>query len=93
LHGSPDWSRAHLEAPQEAVAQMLLDALASHAELPTPIALSAHRWRYAQIETPAATGFGLSEDLGLGVCGDWRLGPRIEFAYRSGAALAQAVMA
>lgn len=92
LHGSPQWSREHLELTPDVIAQKLIEALATHADLPPPIALSAHRWRYAQIETPMGTGFGLSKDLGLGVCGDWRLGPRIEFAYRSGAALAEAVM-
>jgi renalase len=92
LHGSPAWSKTHLEETADEVAQALLTAFADHASFTTPISLTAHRWRYAQIETPAATGFGLSEDLGLGVCGDWRLGPRIEFAYRSGAALADAIM-
>ena len=93
LHGSPQWSHEHLELAPDEIAQKLLEAFATHADLPEPIALSAHRWRYAQIETPVGSAYGLDRDLGLGVCGDWRLGPRIEFAYRSGAALAEAVMA
>jgi hypothetical protein len=92
LHGSPAWSKTHLEETADEVAQALLTAFADHATFTAPISLTAHRWRYAQIEQPAGTPFGWAESLGLGVCGDWRLGPRIEYAFASGQALAAAVI-
>jgi predicted NAD/FAD-dependent oxidoreductase len=83
------WSIAWLEAAQEDVTAQLLAALAEAAgcTVPQPLAASAHRWRYA---LSAGTGDGAlwNAELGLGTCGDWLLGPRIECAWLSGRMLA-----
>jgi renalase len=88
LHAKPDWSEEHIEQPAEWVAGRLARAFAgiAHLDVP-PVHASAHRWRYAQVQVSATTPFGWNEDLGIGVCGDWRLGPRIELAWQSGDAL------
>jgi hypothetical protein len=69
----------------------MLAALAEAAggKIPKPIAVASHRWRYA---LSAGTGDGAlwNPDIGLGVCGDWLLGPRVECAWLSGRLLAQA---
>ena len=49
---------------------------------------SAHRWLYAQAAQPLDIGSATAE-LGLGLCGDWCLGTRVEDAWRSGRHLAE----
>jgi predicted NAD/FAD-dependent oxidoreductase len=94
VHASPAWSIDHLEQTPEATAPQLLDALRRIlGDVPDPIWSGAHRWRYAQTTTPATVPFGLSADLTLGTCGDWHIGGRIEAAWQSGTALAEAFLA
>jgi hypothetical protein len=93
-HARPDWTRAHLEETPEAVAPQLLSALASVlGPVTEPLVMHAHRWRYAKVERTAESPLGWDPILGIGVCGDWRLGPRIELAWRSGHELAGAMLA
>ena len=86
------WTDAWLEAPQEQVSVMLLAALAEQTGRPIrkPIASASHRWRYA---LSAGTGDGAlwNPELGLGACGDWLLGPRVECAWLSGRKMAEQI--
>ncbi|MFM5893082.1 MAG: NAD(P)/FAD-dependent oxidoreductase [Novosphingobium sp.] len=90
VQASADWSRVHFDAPPAAVAELLLEALAEAfgTALPVAVGASAHRWAYA---LSAGTGDGAlwNPAIGLGVCGDWLLGPRVECAWLSGRAMAQ----
>lgn len=89
VHAGPDWSRRHLEDTREAVTEALLAELAILLGRPMmPAHASAHRWRYALVETPLGRDCLYDPVLGLGACGDWCLGPRIEAAFDSGTALA-----
>jgi renalase len=89
---SPEWTRAHLEeTPGQAAGRLLKEMTALIGDMPVPLVSQAHRWRYARVERPAGTAFGWDETLQVGVCGDWRLGPRIELAWTSGRALAGAM--
>ncbi len=94
LQGSPDWSRDHLEDPPEAIGAALLDALgvAAGGPVPAPIALQAHRWRFAR-SSGGADGALWSPASALGCCGDWLIGPRVECAWDSGIALAEQLLA
>jgi predicted NAD/FAD-dependent oxidoreductase len=94
-HASASWSRKHLEASAEDVAPALLAALAGALELdlPPPVHLAVHRWRYAKVERALGEPCLYDPDLGIGACGDWCLGPRLEAAYLSGAAMAERVLA
>lgn len=93
-HARPDWTRANLEEPPAAIAPQLLEALASVlGPVIEPLLMQAHRWRYARVERAAGSPFGWDSRLGAGVCGDWRLGSRIELAWRSGHDLAGAMLA
>ncbi|MEP7210175.1 MAG: NAD/FAD-dependent oxidoreductase, partial [Alphaproteobacteria bacterium] len=88
LHATSAWSMENIEQRAEVVAADLARAFASLAGISVePSQLSAHRWRYAQVQTSAGTPFAWNPDLDIGVCGDWRLGPRIECAWKSGDAL------
>lgn len=94
VHAKPDWSAAHLEEEPHIVLGALQQAFVELVRPSRPLLFAqAHRWRYAQVAQPAATPFAWDAALGLGLCGDWRIGPRIEAAWVSGHALAGAVMA
>ncbi len=93
-----DWSMRHLEYPVGEIAALLFDELAAalgeampELAMPELIGTSAHRWRYAM-----SAGLGLGSlwnaENGLGVCGDWLLGPRIECAWLSGQELARQIL-
>ncbi len=92
VQASADWSRLHLERSEAEVAGALLSAFYAAAETsPRPtVALAAHRWRYAR---SGASGEGAlwNAGQGLGACGDWLLGPRVECAWLSGRQLARLV--
>ena len=94
LQGSPDWSRDHLEASGETVSAILLAALAEAmgGPLPSPMALEAHRWRYAR-SASGTDGALWSSGARFGCCGDWLIGPRVECAWDSGVALADRIIA
>ena len=85
VQASASWSADFLEEPADEVAEALLTALAKELRLPPlqPIAQSTHRWRFA-MSTGLGTGSLWNSHIGLGVCGDWLLGPRIECGWLSG---------
>jgi len=90
LHGSPEWSAEHLELDAEIAAHRLTDAF-RHAvgrDLPAPVHLVAHRWRFALPIRPLPEPCLFDRELALAACGDWAGGPRVEGAYLSGCAAA-----
>jgi renalase len=91
LHASADWSEAHLELEPEAAAAVLIDAFISLGGR-APQAWSAHRWRYAITSATVEGGFAWHAADGLGVCGDWLNGGRVEGAWLSGRRLAESML-
>lgn len=93
VQGSPEWSREHLEDDAAAVEALLLDQLRNQANgtLPPVRHASAHRWRYAMCGD-AGEGAIWNAHTGIGACGDWLHGPRVENAFLSGWKLAQMVI-
>jgi hypothetical protein len=91
LHATAEWSEANLELDANEIAASLLPAF-SRLGGPAPQAWAAHRWRYADTEPPLDTGCAWAPDLGLGLCGDWLNGGKVEGAWLSGRALAQQVL-
>lgn len=89
VQATPAWSRAHLEDDPDRVSEALSAALsdALGVPLPAPAATAAHRWRYARC-APGGPGPIVDADRRIGMCGDWLVGPRVESAWLSGAALA-----
>lgn len=90
VQASATWSSARFDESPDQLSQLLLAALsdATGCDIPQPVAAASHRWRYA---LSAGTGDGAlwNPDIGLGVCGDWLLGPRVECAWLSGRMLAK----
>ena len=97
VHASPEWSTQHLELEKEQAAKLLeaefRKALGevSTGDLPAAIHSVAHRWRYAQTIQALGKPYlaNAADDLFIG--GDWCLGARVEAAYESGTAIAEAV--
>ena len=91
LHAEAEWSEARLEQAPEQVAAQMLDAFAALGASP-PSTWSLHRWRYADSAPPATAGCVWQAETGLGLCGDWLHGGKVEGAWLSGRALAEAVL-
>jgi hypothetical protein len=93
-HASPAWSRQHLDADAQEVAQLLLRefATALGLKLPPPVFLLAHRWRHAFVEQPLGLPCLVDEEIAAGACGDWCIAPRVEAAYDSGRTLAHSLL-
>jgi len=93
LHGSPEWSEAHIESDPVEVGDELITAFfeATRARRSRPVSRSVHRWRYAKTGIPLAAGYLHDPERGVGVCGDWCRGDRVEDACLSGLALARRI--
>lgn len=90
LHATRAWSAARLDADRDAVRDAMLDAVARLADgaMPPMLEATAHRWSHA-IPDPALADDALFDaTLGLGACGDWCGGPRVEGALLGGLAAA-----
>jgi renalase len=92
VHAHAQWSQAHLEETPEAIAQHLEHALRGYSDnTPNLIFGAAHRWRYARVEVAHSVGHLWDSTKGVGVCGDWLSGPRVESAWLSGHHLGHAI--
>ena len=84
-----------LERPPHQVASQL--TLAFHAATRTrvpPVHVAVHRWRFARPQEDEVSGLPCLYDssVGVGACGDWRVGARVEAAWLSGRAMADALL-
>ncbi|TNF58884.1 MAG: FAD-dependent oxidoreductase [Burkholderiales bacterium] len=94
IQAAPDWSAKHLEDDPERVKGKLLRGFAEITGIrATPTHAVVHRWRYAQTQTPLGRSHLYDPALGLGLCGDWCLGHRVEDAFISGLELALEMVA
>lgn len=95
LHSQPSWSEAHLDLPMNQIAEAMQSEFeaALGQKLPALAAGNAHRWLYAR---PAAGLDGAplwDAGVGIGLCGDWTQGDRLEDAFVSAERLADAMLA
>lgn len=95
LHSTADWSRANVDQPADQVLEVLRGAFAAALddELPAVRGAAVHRWLFARATNPLPGARLWDPELGLGVCGDWVHGDRIEDAFLSAERLAQAILA
>lgn len=94
LHATPEWSRRHLEDPPEVVEALLREACGEIGLDPGRTAsMQLHRWRYALPPDPRPEACLWDRGLGVGACGDWCGGPRVEGAFLSGLAMAGRILA
>ncbi len=93
VHAGSEWSRRHLELERERAAGMMVEMLPQALGVPLPEIETAlaHRWRFARTTAPLGAPFlSFAEDT-LFLGGDWCLGARVESAFESGRAIAQAL--
>jgi renalase len=92
VHANATWSATYLEADTKWVNQVLMAELAEclNVPLPEPLCAAAHRWRYAHAGAEGSAKL-FNAALGLGVCGDWLIGPNVEAAWLSGAQLGKII--
>jgi predicted NAD/FAD-dependent oxidoreductase len=94
VQASAAWSQEHFDDDGPRVQAKLLKAFAEvtgiHAE---PAYARVHRWRWAKTQVPLGQSFLWDARAGIGVCGDWCLGHRVEDAFVSGLELALKVHA
>jgi len=88
-----DWSRRHEDDSTAAVETSILSALMSiNNTAVNPMHCAVHRWRYAHTEQPLGQPYLFDPQMKLAVAGDWCLGEGASGAYRSGEALANALL-
>lgn len=94
LHSSPAWSEENIQLEPGAVPAVHLAAFerAVDRRLPLPTFAAAHRWRCALPIKTLEEACLWDGSLGLGACGDWCGGPRVEGAFLSGLALAREIL-
>ncbi len=92
VQASAAWSREHVADAPERVAAKLRKAFAEVTGIRAePAHAQAHLWQYAQTEKPLGRSHVWDAKLGLGLCGDWCVGHRVENAFVSGLELALAL--
>lgn len=95
LHSTAAWSRMHVDRKTDEILTVLSEAFAAAlgAKLPGIRGAAVHRWLYARASGPFSGAAPWDGAAGLGVCGDWLRGDRIEDAYLSAERLADAMLA
>jgi renalase len=92
VQASAAWSQEHIQDDPARVQAKLIKAFGEitgiYAE---PAHAAVHRWLYAKTERPLGQPFLWDAKAGIGLCGDWCLGHRVEDAFVSGLELALAL--
>jgi renalase len=89
VQASPEWSGRHLEDDAERVKDKLLKAFTEVTGIRAePQHAVVHRWRYAQTITPLGKSHLWEASSGIGACGDWCIGHRVEDGFISGLEMA-----
>ena len=89
VQASAAWSAEHINDDPERVKAKLMKGFAEITGIrATPSHAVVHRWLYAQTLQPLGKPFLWDAKLGIGLCGDWCLGHRVENAFVSGLELA-----
>lgn len=94
LHAKPRWSHDYIDMAPEQAGQWLLRAFSARlGRALKPRWLAAHCWRHATPVNPLSQSCLWDARRRVGFAGDWCGGPRLEGAYLSGLALAEAMLA
>lgn len=92
VQASAAWSQEHLQDDPSRITAKLIKAFAEVTGIRAePAHAEVHRWLYAKTEKPLGVSHLWDAKLGIGVCGDWCLGHRVEDAFVSGLELALAM--
>jgi len=94
LHARGEWSEAHVYDGSEEVGETLERAFAELLDAPLPplLSRSTHRWLFARVANGLSGEVRFDPESGVGLCGDWLRGDRVEDAFLSGDHLAEAIL-
>jgi len=93
LHAKPRWSRRYFDMEEPQVVRWLARSFSARLRRTlNPVQARAVRWPFATPLNPLPQPFLWDAGVRLGMAGDWCAGPRVEGAYLSGQALAEAVL-
>lgn len=94
VHGDRAWSEAHAEDDEETIAADLLQRFAglAGAAIPEPSWRATMIWPHAFVDRPLGAPCLAAPNGRIAAAGDWCLGPRVECAFLSGRAAAEAVL-
>ena len=85
VHAAPEWTRRHWDVDRSELPALLLQEVANRFGRLPPVGFTrAHRWGYALTEGSSPGEVLTAPELGLGICGDWCVGGRVEGAIVSG---------
>ncbi len=91
VHASPQWSQEHRADDAPRVLAKMQKAFGEVTRIRVaPRHASAYLWPHAQTLSPLGRSHLWSAESGLGLCGDWCLGRRVEDAFVSGLEMALA---
>jgi renalase len=91
LHASPEWSEARWNTDAGEVHRLLLDAAAPWLGPANVVESQVKRWRFATPRSPWPDPCWVDPSRSLVLAGDAFAGPRVEGAYQSGLAAADAL--
>ena len=92
VQASAAWSAEHLQDDVPRVQDKLLKAFSEVTGIRAePAHIDTQRWLYAQTTVPLGKSHLWDAKAGIGVCGDWCIGHRVEDAFVSGLELALVV--
>jgi predicted NAD/FAD-dependent oxidoreductase len=84
-HAGSEWSAPRLEQSAAATLPELVALFEDAIGMSSRVhGLLAHKWRYSQSPRPLASGCLFDSNTGIGACGDWCAGHRVEAAWLSG---------
>lgn len=89
VQASAAWSQEHLQDDAPRVQAKLLKAFSEITGIRAePSHIDTQRWLYAQTTQPLGKSHAWDAKSGIGACGDWCIGHRVEDAFVSGLELA-----
>jgi len=93
VHASPEWSDEFADADRDWVQTTMLESASALCDrrLDQSPHIALHRWLYAYADTGVGQYCLIDPALGIILAGDWCVGGRVEGAYVSGRAAADAV--
>ncbi len=93
IQASAAWSSEHVNDSPERVSAKLIKAFGEISGIRvTPAHAEVQRWLYAKTAQPLGQSHLWFKAQGIGLCGDWCLGHRVEDAFVSGLELALSVL-
>jgi predicted NAD/FAD-dependent oxidoreductase len=93
VHASGGWSAEHFEAKSDEVIAGLMQPFCELVERRvSPVAAATKRWLHSRAPDTEGPAYLYDAAAGLGACGDWLVGGRVEGAFLSGLAMGSALL-